>query len=218
MRFQHTTEVCVADDRSNCCRLSRTFCSSLIQCCRYFSSIVVCCRPKNFFHELWLTLECNSDSWCCSSCRTTFSMNLLASSHCCLSEIFRSCKACVWITLWKESGGRFPGRTATLTSESSALVSHWCRVRQASTTCVFKSSAIGSCEAFFSSRSIRFWNSSSRTRCPIATHRRGSSFSAHCCNFTSTVVLKPLTEEKVSPLSLKSEANHLPDGLSLRSC
>jgi hypothetical protein len=78
------------------------------------------------------------------------------------------------------------------TSESSALLSHWCLVRHAWTTCIFKSSAIESCERLFCSRSIKLWNSFNRTSWPISTHWRGNSFSAHCCNLTSTVVLNPL--------------------------
>lgn len=86
------------------------------------------------------------------------------------------------------------------TRESSAFVSHRCLDRHACTTCIFKSLAIGSCERFFCSRSIRLRNSSRRTPWPMSIHCRGSSLSAHCCNLTSTVVLNPL-ESKVSSRS-----------------
>ena len=82
------------------------------------------------------------------------------------------------------------------TRESSAFASHRCLERHACTTCIFKSLAIGSCERFFCSRSMRLRNSSRRTLWPMSIHCRGNSLSAHCCNLTSTVVLNPL-ESKV---------------------
>ena len=84
---------------SHCCRLSRTFSSSLAHCWRCFSSIVDRWRPTYFFQELVLLVEISWDSSRSNSLLRTFSMNFTADSHCCLSGTLRSCKACIWMTL-----------------------------------------------------------------------------------------------------------------------